>query len=423
MKNESKDLPEESLALWRFAYISKIEELVRQDIPLMRALEQVAASPPPAPQGWEGRFYSPSTLEDWWYLYRHGGFEALRPRPRRDRGQPRRLSEEQARWVLEQVRSHPHTDVRVLHRRWQKLDPSLPSISSIYRLLARHGLCRGQRRQLAALPSGPTKSFEAAWPGERWMVDFSPGPFLRPESGKAFQTQLCLIVDDHSRLIPHAGYHTAADTAAFLATLKEAVLRRGIPHTLYTDNAKAFRGTHVRVVCANLGIRLLHTRPYHAWSKGKVERLLRTIQQDFEATLRLPGQAAGSLEELNHKLAWWIQSEYHLRRHSTTGMTPEERFGQQLQTVRHLEDPGRVDELFLTKDNRRVLKDGTIRLAGRLYEVDLALRGLKVELRFDPNRCDPVWVYYRGQFFGPARRLNRWINNDSSPGQSYEKDN
>ena len=44
---------------------------------------------------------------------------------------------------------------------------------------------------------------------------------------------------------------------------------------------------HLRIVCANLGIRLLHSKPGRPWSRGKVERTFRTLQQDFEARLDL----------------------------------------------------------------------------------------------------------------------------------------
>ena len=78
-----------------------------------------------------------------------------------------------------------------------------------------------------------------------------------------------------------------------------------------------------------MGLRLLHAKPYHAWSKGKAERICFTIQSDFEAGLRLPGQAVESLEELNAKFSLWLQSLYHVRVHSSTGMTPAERYQRQ----------------------------------------------------------------------------------------------
>ena len=78
---------------------------------------------------------------------------------------------------------------------------------------------------------------------------------------------------------------------------------------------KPFTNKHTQIICANLGIRLLHSKPFAAWSKGKVERCFYTLQQGFESTLKLPDNRAQSLEELNTKLTHWIQTVYHLRPH------------------------------------------------------------------------------------------------------------
>src|SRR5207249_10651784 len=59
---------------------------------------------------------------------------------------------------------------------------------------------------------------------------------------------------------------------------------------------------------------------------------------------------------------------------------------------------------------RVVRKDGTVRLDNELYEVDLALRGLAVRLRFDPWSLARVHVDYRGQSFGLARKVDRHLN-------------
>jgi len=103
-----------------------------------------------------------------------------------------------------------------------------------------------------------------------------------------------------------AAYYLKADTRSFHQSFKEAIRRRGLPRKLYTDQGGPFINDHTRVICANLGIRLLHAKPYHAWSKGKIERLFLTIQKDFEATLRLLAQGVASLEELNGRLADWL---------------------------------------------------------------------------------------------------------------------
>jgi len=115
-------------------------------------------------------------------------------------------------------------------------------------------------------------------------------------------------------------------------------------------------------VCANLGIRLLHAKPYHAWSKGKVERLIRTIQGDFEATLRLEGGLVHTLAELNTSFSRWIAGTYHLRTHGSTNMSAHERFTRAGHPLRTIEEPEKIDALFYTRTERVVRKDGTVTL-------------------------------------------------------------
>jgi hypothetical protein len=74
-----------------------------------------------------------------------------------------------------------------------------------------------------------------------------------------------------------------------------------------------------------------------------------------------------------------------------------------------------LDRLFYAQLFRVVRKDGTVRLDNQLYEVDLALRGLEVRLRFDPWTLARVEVDYRGQSFGLARRVDRGLNLPQSP--------
>ena len=406
----------------RFGLISRIEELLRQSVPLKVALETVASSSVLQLEG--SSQPARRTLEDWWYAYQHGGFAALHPKTRCDRGVPRALSPKQEQHIVQQVKAHPAIGVKVLYRQWKEQDPTLPALSAVYRALQRQSLDQRSRRYLVRQAiGGPTKAFEAPWVNELWMVDFSTGPFLTvPAQKKAQATHLCAILDDHSRVVPYAAYYLAADTHCFHQTLKQALQRRGLPRKLYTDQGGPFTNEHTRIICANLGIRLLHAKPYHAWSKGKIERFFLSLQQDFQAGLRLPGQAPGSLEELNSRLADWLQSVYHVRRHEAIGMSPNERFAQGTQQVRPLDPHLDLDRLFYAQVFRVVRKDGTVRLDNQLYEVDLALRGLEVRLRFDPWTLARVEVDYRGQGFGTARRVDRQLNSQLFGGAlHYEK--
>ena len=330
-----------------------------------------------------------ATLEDYWYAWKSGGFAALRPKSRADEGAFRKVPAEVGEWLLSQVSQYPQIPLKVLYLRWKESGKQLPSLRTVYRFLRTRGYDAASLRR-GRLENGPTKAFEAPFVNDLWMADFSPGPKLNLQ-GKALSTQLCLILDDHSRLIVSGAYYPAADTPAFHHALKEAVQRRGVPYRLYTDLGKPFTNKHTQIVCANLGIRLLHAKPYAAWSKGKIERCFYTLQQGFESTLALPDNHAFSLADLNEKLSRWIQTVYHLRPHSSTRIS------------------------------RTVRKDGTVRIEAKLYEVDLSLRGLRVELRFDPYSMRRIEVYHRGKACGLARLADLHLNSHLEGGRHYDR--
>jgi transposase InsO family protein len=413
--------PKEVLAILRHEVICHIKTLRTEGLPLVACVQAASSRPWPA-EG--GRYFAARTLETWWYDYTKGGFAGISGKARRcDAGKSRALDQESGLWMIEAVGKNPNVPLSVLYRIWEQQGHVLPSESSVRRFLAAHGL---DARSLKAgrLESGPTKAFEAPVPNDLWMVDFACGPTLRAADGKVLSTHLCVLIDDHSRLIVFAAYYASADTAAFLDCLKQAVLRRGLPLKLYTDQGKPFVNHHAKIVCANLGIRLLHAKPYHAWSKGKVERLIQTIQRDFELTLRMEANAVESLAQLNAAFWHWIASIYHLRVHSSTGQSPHERFSRQAHAVRTLEEPEKIAPLFYTRTERVVRKDGTVTLDKNLFEVPLALRALQVELRYDPILLAPVEVWHKGSLQGLARRCDLHLNSafhNRQPGSNYAR--
>ena len=194
MKNEPQIQAAQAIALERFACITQIQDCVRQGFPLSVALEQVSLRLRHWPDGrpW---VCARRTLEDWWYAYQRGGFAALTPKVRADKGQPRTLSAPQQKWLLEQAQAHLAVPVKVLYRRWREQDPQLPALNSIYRFLREQELHTKARRQQLRQPlGGATKCFEAPFVNDLWMTDFSPGPYLHPAEGaKAIPTFLCAI--------------------------------------------------------------------------------------------------------------------------------------------------------------------------------------------------------------------------------------
>src|SRR5436309_3380682 len=181
-----------------------------------------------------------------------------------------------------------------------------------------------------------------------------------------------------------------------------------------------FLASHLQIVCANLNIRLLHAKPYAAWSRGKIERFFRTLQDDFQARLLL--DPVHTLEELNQRLWRWIESEYHQRPHGgLDNQSPAERFAQRSQALQVLDPQTDWERLFLSRATRRVRLDATISLDGQVWEVPTHLRGQVVELRFDPFDWKRVEIWHQDHLVALARRCDKQLNSKTYTDRDYER--
>ena len=403
--NLSEENRREARALARFAAVQAVVQGVQHGLPLVQAAQQAAA------QAWDGRSYSAATIENWYYAYRHGQFAALRERPRADKGQAWALEPVALEALVKLRREHPELTVRAVVAelvRQGVLQAGACSESTILRRLAEAGLDRRSLRAGVGQVGGPTKAFELPLPNLLWMADCMHGPTLVLEAG-AQRTFLFALLDDCTRLCVHGQFYPHERLEGFLDALRRAIQTRGLPDKLYTDNGAAFRSQHLGIVCANLGIRLLHCKPYHSWSKGKIERFFSTVQLQFLPILQF--SPADSLAELNRRFWQWLETEYHQRAHGAmAGEAPAQRFARLGRSLRLLAPEAPLDQLFFTRVERRVRKDATFSLATGLWEVPAHLRGQVVTVRFDPLSQARVEVWLDERFVGLAVRCDKHRN-------------
>ncbi|MGH8647333.1 MAG: hypothetical protein ACREV4_03595 [Gammaproteobacteria bacterium] len=70
------------------------------------------------------------------------------------------------------------------------------------------------------------------------------------------------FLDEATRVIPFAAFALAENTQAFLPVFNQALMRRGLPLRLYGDNGANYRSQQLALICAKLGIALIHARAY-----------------------------------------------------------------------------------------------------------------------------------------------------------------
>jgi len=261
---------------------------------------------------------SPATAHRWWHRWLDG--HALVDRSSRPLCQPRRLS------AAEEERI-------VRARRQTNLGPGrLAGIvgrarSTIWKVLHRHGLSRRPRGQRQSY-----RRYEWSRPGALLHMDvkrlsrFST-PGHRRHGNRAIRNRgagydyLHCIVDDHTRLA-YVELHPREDAETNARTLERGLrffAELGLqPEAVMTDNAFVYtNGRRFKTLLGNIGARHITTPPYTPRWNGKVERFIRTLQDEWADSRTWPSSSSRA-----RSLQSFIRYYNRRRPHSSLGDQP-----------------------------------------------------------------------------------------------------
>ena len=386
-----------TLAIWRYGIISPLlhqhpaQESKGALLQAMGRQRYVRSSGEPIT-------LSPETIRKWLARYRQGGLPALADKVRRDKGKhaiPQTIIDamtglraDHPRWTLTRVFEHMLAKGVWNGRR--------PSQATLYRFAKSNNLVRDPHLQ----PSVSCRSFAFETFGQLWMADFLHGPKIRHGRHKR-KTYLHVIFDDSARYVVSAGFYLSEKVESLICDLMTAVRRFGIPQRFYTDNGACYASRHLKIVCARLGMQLIHTPPYRPQGRGKVERFFRSVRDQFLAV-----DTSTTLEQLNSAFQKWLE-HYHQKPHSALGCPPLKKRLTGESVCQPVPEVADIETLFLMQRRCRIYKNGTIRLFKQVFEIIDPTPGARVTVYYKP--WDLSCVYY-GTFFKPAHRLNMTQN-------------
>ena len=393
-----------AIALKRFSLISPI--LNGQVNNRWEYYVQISSTPIEMPY-YGIRKYAPKTIESWYCDYMRGGLDALKPGYRADKGSSRKIDAELAEKILEVKKAYPKAPNTVIYDKLIEdgiVKEGQISLTTLYRFLNSSNCKNIQETE----EKKEIKRFAHQYINELWYGDVMYGPYIQ-EGRKKKPTYLMAYIDDASRLIAHGEFYYTQNFEALRHSFKEAVLKRGIPTLLYTDNGKIYRSQQFEFMCANIGCSLIHSKPFVASSRGKIERFFLTVRKRFLSQLNM--NEIKSLEELNLRFWKWLDEDYHKKPHSSlNGSTPLDFFMSQISRVKLCTDPAQLEEKFLLSIKRKVNHDGTFPINKILYETDIKFAGQRVEVRYDPQWLDipfmPVFIYHEDKKVGEAVQVN-----------------
>ncbi len=351
------------------------------------------------------------TIQTWLSIYKQGGVEMLKNRPRKDKGQHHKIQVETLKEaidaVLPEFRETRYNKMMIFRRIIERglLAYSDCSQTSFFRTVKAYDLLTpatetNNKRRLA---------FSKQYANEMWQLDTMFGPYMK--NGKtSTQTKLIAFIDDASRVLVHGQFFFSEKTDDLITALRAALYKRGIPQTLYVDNGSIYTSAEINQICVRIGTLLCHTPVRDGAAKGKIERFFKTCRAQF----LLRKLDLTTLEVLNDQFHHWVENEYNTHVHSTLQMKPIDRFGMDLSHIRFLDPMEANDELFFFEQDRFVRKDNTFSVKAIRYEPPCNLSNRTVQVRFNRAKADRIVVFYKGERMGQATPLD-WLSNDRAP--------
>lgn len=262
---------------------------------------------------------SPATAHRWWHRWLDG--HELVDRSSRPLRQPRRLSAAEEERILQarrQTNLGPGRLAGILDR----------ARSTIWKVLHRHGLSRRPRGQRQSY-----RRYEWSRPGALLHMDVKrltrfTAPGHRRHGDRALRSRgvgydyLHCIVDDHSR-IAYVELHPRENAETNASTLERglrffAELGLAPPEAVMTDNAFAYvHGRRFQQLLTTAGARHIRIPAYTPRWNGKVERFIRTLQDEWSDSRTWPDSSSRA-----RSLQSFIRYYNRRRPHSSLGDRP-----------------------------------------------------------------------------------------------------
>jgi hypothetical protein len=285
MSDDERDRSRDGWTRLRFAVVGPLLASPPRRGELHEEIARLAEKSWQHPRTGEPVRFGRSTIERWLAAARRSRdpVAALGRAVRRDVGAQPSVRLALRQLVRQQYEEHPGWTVRLHHDNLlarigaaSDLGP-VPSYQSVRRFMKAQGLHRQRRRrgkdtERRRPGDFEVRSYEVAHTHGLWHADFHHGSRKVLTADGSWETPLLVgFIDDHSRLCCHLQWYLEETAECFVHGLTQAILKRGLPRALLTDNGSAMLAAETREGLARLGIVHERTLAYAAYQNAKQE--------------------------------------------------------------------------------------------------------------------------------------------------------
>jgi transposase InsO family protein len=201
---------------------------------------------------------SERTLRRYVAAFKSGGFEALLPKERKDKGTCNAIPVEALELASQYRKELPMRSAERIQQ-LLKAQGHVVARSTLERHLRQQGLSGKEIK--SGQNQVTSRRFNRQGRNTLWQSDLKYGPYIPApkNSGRKIRTYLLVIIDDATRMVVHAEFYDNQKLPVLEDTFRKAVMKCGAPDAFYVDNGKIFVSQWMKLACAKLRVRHLHS--------------------------------------------------------------------------------------------------------------------------------------------------------------------
>lgn len=264
----------QEIALFRYGIIAPAVSNNYDDTLSLKGFFRDAATKVYTNPSGEAIQVSASTIERWFYHYKEGGFDAIVPKRRIDKGLSRKLDDDLIEQITYLKSEYPRLPATLIHQKLLDNGTIVPgdiSLSSINRFVNKIKI------EQKMTNNKDMRRYERAHINEVWCGDSSVGPYLTVDNKKK-RTYIIALIDDASRMIVGIDIFFNDNFINLMSVMKTAVARFGRPKMLNFDNGASYKNKQMQLLAARIGTVIHYNQPYTPTGKAKIERWFRTMK-------------------------------------------------------------------------------------------------------------------------------------------------
>ena len=265
------------------------------------------------------------------------------------------------------------------------------SLTTVKDYISSHKYLVPAKRQIVAPQGSRGRRFNTA-PGEAYQMDWGFTNVVDYD-GTEYRVACFAMICHHCGQRYVEFFPNAKQENLFIGMI-HGFLYMGVPKYILTDNMKSvvmhrdFEGNPVwqkdyEAFMKSVGFLTKLCKPYHPFTKGKVERLVRFVKENF-----LVGRVFWNITDLNRAALEWCNRQNTIYHKATDGVPNEIHSINCSEEVKSLEM--HLSLMFYLCPERRISFDGFVNYEGRRFGVPYSYQGATARVM---RKDDTIYIY------------------------------